>query len=196
MHRLTACRGDTGPEPVCLYAALLQVFLSTIKCLRIAQRQSKVRLRALSSADAKIRVLARMAIAADHPAQIAGPIVAIRSMGVRAPAGVRKGSDSHQLVLRRQMRPAMAALFGSRDEFPSALSQESVIRPGNQLGAILQLDSVGRFDDAPVRKHLRDRVSTIPTLSDRAIDPSPTLISAIGRVDPSAIRMGVSPDRQ
>ena len=67
-----------------------------------------------------------VAVAADHPAQVASPVIG-RLLG-------RLGEPAHakQLAIHGQVRPARAALLRTGDVFPAAAGQEPVIFAGDQ----------------------------------------------------------------
>ena len=127
--------------------------------------------------------------AADHPAQVATPV----SGGVLGRLG--EAADSRQCVTRGQERPPRLAAAAAGHMLPAVLGQEPMITAGHELGAVIQHDPVGRLNRGPVRQHRGDRVPAADAAPGRAVDLVASSTASC-LVRPSAIRIGVSPERQ
>src|SRR3954471_3679670 len=103
-----------------------------------------------------------MGIAADHPAEIAAPIVepVLRLISECA------GPD--ELVVQSQVRPVRTGCIVEH-VLPTTPRKEAMVPACDELCSILERDAVGRLDGGPVVQNFRDPVASIATTPDRSV---------------------------
>ena len=89
---------------------------------------------------------------------------------------------SHQFVVRCEVRATPVPGHGAGHVFPATFGQEPVIAAGDDLGAVRQPDSVGRFVCAPVCLDGGLYVAPIHTLPPGADNPVPWLQPLYGNM--------------
>ena len=129
------------------------------QCLRVHQREAE-----LVTFSSCVVVAGQVGIAANHAAEVATPVID----GVLGP--FREPAHPHQLVVDGQERPLQRTLLRAGHVLPAPLGEEAVVTAGDQLGPVRQRDPVGGLDRGPVREDGRDRVPSVETAADGAVD--------------------------
>src|SRR6266545_8017987 len=74
------------------------------------------------------------------------------------------------MVFQSQVRPSTRTVFAASHVLPTAVRQETMVRARDQPCPILQLDTAGRLDAAPMIKNTGLDIATIGAYPDRAVD--------------------------
>jgi hypothetical protein len=84
---------------------------------------------------------------------------------------ISRPAEAEQLVVGRQVRPAIAACHRPGDVLPAAPGQEAVVAAGDELGPVGQSHTVGPLHCRPVRQHLGPHVVSVGAAPLGADDP-------------------------
>src|SRR5215210_267526 len=79
-------------------------------------------------------------------------------------------AEAHELVVQRQVGPALGPVLGAGDELPAALRKEPVVGTGDQLCAVFEGYSVAGLERLPMREHGGGGVVPIAASANRAVD--------------------------
>jgi hypothetical protein len=106
-------------------------------------------------------------VAADHPAEVATSIV------WPVVGWCREPSETHQLVVQGEMRPAVPAMLCAADVLPASSCEEPVVTARHQLRPVLQRDPVGGLHRRPMVDDVRRHVAPVRPVANRPVDGVP-----------------------
>jgi len=115
---------------------LRQVLLCAGEPFHIHQCKSELVGERSGSRPVHVRIGPRIGVSANHPAEVAAPIVRVM------PRTECKCTRAHQLVVDREVRSPGPPLLRPRDVFPSPVREESVIPARDEFGPVLQGDPI------------------------------------------------------
>src|SRR5438309_1506406 len=124
-----------------------QIATCPIKGLSIGECQPKLALVIESAPSSSVLMEPQVPVSAYQTAQVPSLVV------VGPWRHGRKRACAHELVVRRQVRPAHPALLSVRDELPSSVGQKPVISACDELRSVLERYAVRRLAHSPVSEH-------------------------------------------
>ncbi|MBX6421504.1 MAG: hypothetical protein IRZ06_10950 [Nevskia sp.] len=148
----------------CDDAKLVQVPLSPLQSFDVAKRKTELVLVAVTAPRSLVAEDFQQTVAADDSAQISARVVGVLC-GQRC-----ESAHAHKLVVCRQAGPLHAGSVTVSHELPASFGQKPVIAASDYLCAILEQNTVSRFDYTPTRQHVGFHVATIPARTLRSVD--------------------------
>ena len=145
---------------------------------------------AMRTASARVSMDFQMCVPADETREVPASVVVTR--GPR----LREGAHAEQAIPGGEERPSVRALLRSSNVLPTALGEEPMIATGDDLSPVGEPNAMSALDGLPVREDLRADVTSIVTALLGAVDGVTDAHVAQQLRAPSAIKIGVSPERQ